>query len=112
MELSSWRSKTREQSAELLKVLTVYNEEYLVGSLSKTLPLIVKGLQIALSEVKSGGRTGETLVESLEACLELMGRYIAEEIYKPLLSKDGAHYTKALACMMKGSVQRVSNGSK
>lgn len=103
MELSSWRSKTREQSAELLKVLIVYNEENLVGNLSKTLALVVKGLQVAMSEVKSGDRTGKALVESLEACLELMGRYISIEIYQPLLSKDGEQYDKALDCMIRGS---------
>mmetsp|Transcript_10771 Transcript_10771/g.23368 ORF Transcript_10771/g.23368 Transcript_10771/m.23368 type:complete len:732 (+) Transcript_10771:2323-4518(+) len=103
MELSFWRSKTRDQSAELLKVLIVYNEEHLVRNLSKTLPLVVKGLQVATSDVKSGDRTSEALVESLEACLELMGRYISEEVYQPLLSKDGDQYVKALDCMMRGS---------
>lgn len=103
MELSSWRSKTREQSAELLKVLIVYNEEHLVGNLSMTLPLVVKGLQVATSDVKSGDRTSEALVESLEACLELMGRYVSEEVHQPLLSKDGEQYVKALDCMMRGS---------
>ena len=106
VELSSWRSKTKEQSAELLRMLIVYNEEHLVGSMSMALPLLVKGLKLAVEDVAKGDRATQGLVDGIEACLELLGRYIPRNVYEPLLSDaedKSSQHKRALECMAKGS---------
>lgn len=103
VELSSWRSKTREQSAELLRMLIVYNEEYLVSSMNMALPLLVKGLKLAAEDVIKGDKASQKLVDSIEDCLELLGRYIPANVYEPLLEDSTPHHMRALECMAKGS---------
>ena len=103
VELSSWRSKTREQSAELLRMLIVYNEEHLVSSMNMALPLLVKGLKLAVEDVTKGDKASQQVVDSIEDCLELLGRYIPANVYEPLLEDRTQHHTRALECMTKGS---------
>ena len=106
VELSSWRSKTKEQSAELLRMLIVYNEEHLVGSMSMVLPLLVKGLKLAVEDVAKGDRATQGLVDGIEACLELLGRYIPRNVYEALLpdaEDKSSQHKRALECMAKGS---------
>jgi len=103
VELSSWRSKTREQSAELLRTLIVYNEEHLVGSVNMVLPLMVKGLGLAIEDVAKGDRASQQLVDGIEACLELLGRYVPANVFEPLLADRTPCHTRAFDCMTKGS---------
>ena len=101
VELSSWRSKTREQSAELLRMLIVYNEEHLVSSMSMALPLLVKGLRLAAEDVAKGDKASQKVVDSIEDCLELLGRYVPANVYEPLLEDGTPYHTRALECMMR-----------
>ena len=87
-------------------MLIVYNEEHLVGSMSMVLPLLVKGLKLAVEDVAKGDRATQGLVDGIEACLELLGRYIPRNVYEPLFpdaEDKSAQHKRALECMAKGS---------
>mmetsp|Transcript_8008 Transcript_8008/g.15970 ORF Transcript_8008/g.15970 Transcript_8008/m.15970 type:complete len:1121 (-) Transcript_8008:54-3416(-) len=121
-ELTNWIETTRERSADLLLILTVYCEEHLTMDFHATLPLTVKALRNSITE----GKTSASLTSKIRTILELMGRYVDPETYVPLLlprvtgegdgtsaSEGGAHSEEsrrinsvALGEMMKGSLTR------
>ena len=124
-ELTSWTSRTRLQSASLLKVLIVYCEEHLTMDFHQTLPLIVKALQLAREEQEKDKQS--TLAHMLSDVLELIGRYVDPDAYIPLIlprilgdpksattySEGGFHseasrsaYAVALEAMLRGALAK------
>ena len=82
-------------------MLIVYNEEHLVSSMNMALPLLVKGLRLAAEDVAKGDQVSQKVVDSIEDCLELLGRYVPANVYEPLLEDGTPHHTRALECMMR-----------
>jgi len=121
-ELTSWISKTKEQSIKLLQVLVVYCEEHLTMDSHNTILCIIEAIQLIEKEDKDISSIGINC--SLLDTLELLGKYISPDVYVPLLlqrivgkteavttfSEDGHHnevsksvHLKALKAMISGS---------
>lgn len=79
-ELESWQSKTRKQSAELLLILVAYCEEHITMGLNTTLPMIIRGMQLAQSDY-DGKQTEAVLLE----VLHLIGRHLDPTLYIPIV---------------------------
>ncbi|GMI08153.1 hypothetical protein TrVE_jg12485 [Triparma verrucosa] len=121
-ELTNWIDTTRERSANLLLILTVYCEEHLTMDFHQTLPLAVKALRKSINE----GKTSKELTDNMNTILEVMGRFVDPETYVPLLlprvtgegdgtsaAEGGVHSEEsrrvnavALGSLMRGSLTR------
>lgn len=69
-EMTNWIETTRERSADLLLILTVYCEEHLTMDFHATLPLTVKSLKNSVAE----GKTSASLTAKVMTILQCMGR--------------------------------------
>lgn len=120
-ELSCWISKTRNLSAKLVLIMSIYCEEHLTMDFHKTCFSIVKAIRVTIRD----GNNRWTFQRELEHILEIMGRYVDPATYIPLLlpralgdsksattfSDGGVHSAQsriansiALRAMMKGSL--------
>ena len=82
-ELTSWISKTRERSSNLLQVLVIYCEEHLTMDISQTLTLIAQAVKLAMSEPDD--KDCRSLLGSILNATKLIGRYVDPETYVPFL---------------------------
>lgn len=76
-ELTNWQSKTRIQSAKLLKYLIVLCEEHLTMEAHKLIPTFIKALTFAREDTSRDKELEELMCE----ICELSGRYLAPEAY-------------------------------
>ncbi len=124
-ELTSWISKTRLQSATLLRTLIIYSEEHITMDCHNTVVGIVKAIQLAKREEE---KEAKSLLNVLKQILELMGRFIEPHIYIKLLlprvtgdvdsattfAEGGVHSEEscvvngiALCSMIKGTLPKI-----
>ena len=82
-ELTSWISKRRERSSNLLQILVIYCEEHLTMDISQTLTLIAHAVKLAMSEPDD--KEHRSLKESILNASKLIGRYVDPETYIPFL---------------------------
>lgn len=81
-ELRSWISKTRVQSAKLVRILVIYCEEHLTMDFYNTISSIVKAIQMAQEDDEE---RDHTLLDLLTSILKFCGRYVDPDTYIELL---------------------------
>jgi len=115
-ELSSWKEHTRDRSAELLLILTVYCEEALTKDFNRTVASIAKAIDVEMSsrsEDDPRSKLGE-----IRRVLRLMGKYVDPAVYLPLLrprisgeysARERRNYAMVLSSLIDGSpIQRLT----